>query len=178
MGESLSQVTEKTFSQSSKRAMRNPWVLGWMTLVLVVLGVNTLFITTAVMTSPGLVDKDYYEKGRDQEENLLKKRAARSALGWQYSFQVPEQISLHGDSVVRFSVVDRAGLPLKDAAITVTAYRPSDAGADFSASMQENIAGMYEARMQFPLKGIWDLILKVKYAEDELEVRRRISVHG
>lgn len=178
MSETVSQVTEKTFSQSSKRAMRNPWVLGWMALVLVVLGVNTLFITTAVITSPGLVDKDYYEKGRYHEENLLKKREARNALGWQYNLQVAEKIPMNAGSPVRFSAVDRTGLPLRDAVIVVTAYRPSDASADFSATMVESMPGMYEANMQFPLKGIWDLILKVQSAEDELEVRHRISVQG
>jgi nitrogen fixation protein FixH len=172
------QVTEKGISQSSKRALRNPWVLGWLALVLTVLGVNSFFIAAAVITSPGLVEEDYYEKGRDHEKNLLKRREAHQSLGWQYGLQFPEQININTDIPLSFNAVDEAGLPLRDAVVSISAYRPSDADADFGSTMKETVPGMYETRMQFSLKGIWDLIIKVQQAEQTLELRRRISVQG
>ena len=48
-------------SQDNKQAMRNPWLLGWLGILAVVITVNIIFIVTAFKTYPGLVDDDYYD---------------------------------------------------------------------------------------------------------------------
>src|SRR5512143_379962 len=78
------------FSQANKRAFRNPCVIGWLTLLTVVLAVNITMIVLAFTTGPGLVEKDYYEKGRDLEKNIHKQIAARNALGWTSNLDVPD----------------------------------------------------------------------------------------
>ena len=171
-------------SQSNKQAFRNPWVLGWLGLLIFVLLVNAGMITTAYMTSPGLVDKDYYEKGRDQEENMLKKRAARNALGWSFKLDLPEQIVVGKDATIRFNVVDKFGVALKDIKVELTAYRPSDINADFSINMQAFAAGQYQADAVFHLKGVWELQIKAMQTdENQVEktyelIQQRISVQA
>lgn len=168
----------KYLSQSNKQALRNPWVLGWLAMVSIVLAVNIGMITTAVVTNPGLVNEDYYEQGRSYEKNVLKQIAARNALGWQVSLEVPELTPLAAPAPYRFTAVDDRGLPLGGAEVVLMAYRPSDAKADFRVPLLETAPGQYQAQVEFPLKGIWDLIIQVKRGEDHYDMARRISVRG
>ncbi len=170
-------MNSKFISQSNKRAMRNPWVLGWIGLVTVVLLVNVAMISMAVVTNSGLVEEDYYEKGRDHEQNFLKKQAARHALGWNFKLDVPEDLILGQAHTIRFNVVDRRGLAVDDLNIEVLAYRPSDADADFKLSMQAFAPGQYQAQALFPLKGVWELKLKASQAGESFDlIEQRISV--
>lgn len=164
-------------SQHSKQALRNPWVLGMAGFIFLVIAVNAGFIMTAMHTNPGLVDKNYYDRGRAYERNVLKQIAARNALGLQARFEAPVHIVITKPAVFQFAVVDKLGLPLTDSAVTVTAYRPSDASADFSVAMRHLSSGRYQAELSFPLKGVWDLIIKLKHGEDLIEFTHRISVH-
>jgi len=164
-------------SQDNKQAWRNPWVLGMVGLILLVIAVNVGFITMAMRTNPGLVDNKYYDHGRDLERNALKKIAARNALGLEANFETPEHIVISRPAPFRFTAVDKRGLPFTNAEVTIVAYRPADAAADFIVQMQDNTQGRYQADMVFPLKGTWDLIIKVKRGEDSIELTHRISVH-
>lgn len=163
-------------SQDNKHAMRNPWVLGWLGLLVTVVAVNVAFIVTAFKTSPGLVDENYYEKGRDVEEHFHKRMEARNRLGWDINVQTPADVVLGKSTTFNVNIVDKVGMPLDDAEVTLQAYRPSDASADMSAKMDFVSHGIYEARLALPLKGIWDLKVMVRHGEDELDISRRINV--
>jgi nitrogen fixation protein FixH len=163
-------------SQDNKSAFRNPWVLGWLGLLVTVVAVNVVFIVTAFRTSPGLVDESYYEQGRDVEKNFQQKLEARNRLGWDIRLNSPEEIVLGRSATYTLNVVDRIGLPLKDAVVTMHAYRPSDAAADIRAEMERINNGIYQTSLNLPLKGIWDLRVKISKGEDELELERRITV--
>lgn len=163
-------------SQDNKSAMRNPWVLGWLGLLITVVGVNVAFIVTAFKTSPGLVEESYYEKGRDVEKNFHKKLEARNRLGWDIRLQSPDEIILGRPAYYSITIVDSVGMPLRDATVTLHAYRPSDASADIQTEMQSIATGVYQAAINLPLKGIWDLKVKVSRGEDELETARRVTV--
>ena len=162
-------------SQDSKQALRNPWVLGWLGLLIFVVLVNVVFIVTAFKTTPGLVDKDYYEKGRDVERNFLKKQQAKSRLGWEISLNLPESIVAAEQTTFSINAVDASGMPLRNASVTLQAYRPSDASADFNTEMDKVAEGVFQTRFSLPLKGIWDIKVVVKQGEEELEFSRRIN---
>ena len=166
----------KRISQDNPSGWRNPWMLGLLALISVVLLVNITFITLAFVTSPGLVTEDYYEKGQDHEENVRKRIAARSQLGWSYNFDFPQNPLLNRSETYRVNFVDKAGLPLSKAMVTLKAYRPSDASADFNINMAETIPGVYEAAVSYPLKGIWEITIDVKRGEDVYDFTRRASV--
>ncbi len=163
-------------SQDNKQAMRNPWVLGWLSLLITVVGVNIAFIVTAFNTSPGLVDKDYYEKGRYHDNNYQKKLEARNRLGWNISLQTPKTIVLGQPGNFSVNVSDRVGNPLKGATVTLQAYRPSDANMDMATELEPIADGVFQNKIQLPLKGIWDLNITVTQGEETLEISRRINV--
>lgn len=166
----------KYFSQSSKQAWRNPWVVGWIAAIGLVIAVNTVFIVTAIVTNPGLVEEDYYEKGRDHEKNFLVKRAMQNRLDWQMDLQLSVKPKVGEPTRVTFSVSDKAGVPVADSNVTLKAYRPSDSGADFQREMELIAPGLFSTEVVFDLKGIWDLTAMVKQGEDNLDLVRRISV--
>lgn len=163
-------------SQDSKRAWRNPWVIGWLALVAVVLVINIGMISLAVVTNPGLVSTDYYEQGQAYEANLNSRQQARNALGWTLHLDYPDAISMQRPEFVRLTIVDRVGQPVENARVTVNAYRPSDAGADFSQAMREIGPGLYQARLAFALKGVWDLRAAVVRGEDSFDISQRLFV--
>jgi nitrogen fixation protein FixH len=162
-------------SQDSKQAFRNPWVLGWLGLLITVVLINVVFIVTAFKTSPGLVDSDYYAKGRDVEKNFLKKKQAQNRLGWELHLTLPDEVYVGKETSFSINVVDATGMPLHGASAHLQAYRPSDANADYNTEMKKLSDGVFQSRLSLPLKGIWDIKVVVKRGEDELEIARRIS---
>ena len=175
----MTSMTERKtprFSQDSKQALRNPWVIGWIFGILLVLGVNAGFIVTAIVTNPGLVDKNYYEKGRNQEQNFIHQQEMRERLGWRMKLEPVSQPVIHQPVRYTFNIVDKRGVAIDGDSAMLHAYRPSDAHADFDTPMQEIAPGVYSAEITFPLKGIWDLSATLVKGTDSLKVTRRISV--
>ena len=162
-------------SQDSKQAMSNPWVLGWLGLLVGVVLVNVIFIVTAFKTNPGLVDDEYYEKGRDVEKNFQKRLEARNRLDWNIGLQTPDEVFAGTDSNYTVNIVDKVGMPVRDAEVTLHAYRPSDASADIKTAMEPLAGGVYQARLNLPLKGVWDIMVMVRHEDDQLELQRRIN---
>jgi len=155
-------------------AWKSPWVIGWMGLVLAVLGVNMTMVYLAVRTSSGLVVEDYYERGQDYEKNMFSKRARDP--GWHMTIDLPKNPVAGNHTPVNYSVVDKAGVPVQPDAVTFYAYRPSDATRDFSVPMEQQARGLYSAKAQFRLKGVWDILVSAKSGEEEYNVGRRIDV--
>ena len=155
---------DNKISQSNKRGLRNPWLLGLIGLLAVVVSVDTAFIITAIKTFPGLVNKNYYDNGEDYAHHILDRRANRAALGWTASVEVPDTIVLNATQTYRYVVRDKAGKPVHGAKVMLYAYRSANADADFSMPMTEVAPGHYEAPVVFKLKGHWDLIFSVKNA--------------
>jgi len=168
----------RNYSQSSTQGKRNPWVIGWFAIVVLFLGVNALFIVLAVVSNPGLVVEDYYEQGRQYENNAIKRLAMHNNLQWESKLEIPEIITLNTADRFRLSAVDARGLPIRDADIKIIAYRPSNAGADFTTALHAIAPGLYEASLSFPLPGVWDLNVKVQHGEDRLELVQRLSVQS
>ena len=165
-------------SQSNKEAFRNPWVLGWIAAIVLVMLVNVGFIVTAIVTNPGLVDKDYYQKGRDLEQEFIARQEIRHRLGWRMKLEAVSKPVVNQPARYTFSVVDKAGVPVEGDRALIHAYRPSDAASDFQVEMQKIAPGIYSAELNFPLKGIWDLIAVLHKGEDALQMSRRISVRA
>ena len=163
-------------SQDNKQAMRNPWVLGWLGLLVIVLLVNIVFIVTAFRTNPGLVDNNYYEKGRYHDANYQKTMDAQNRLGWNITLRTPETINQGQPASYSVNVVDRVGNPLKGARVTLQAYRPSDASADINIELAPIADGVFQSHIDLPLKGIWDINIIVAQGDENLSTSRRVTV--
>lgn len=175
---STTDMMDNRISQASKRALRNPWVLGWLALVAVVLGVNVFMISMAFVTNPGLVSKSYYEQGREFERTIQTRNATRASLGWDLKLEGGGELRVGQTGPFRLVALEKSGAPLKGADVVVHAYRPSDANADFSLPLAEKAPGEYLGDIQFPLKGAWDLVVEVRRGDDLYQVPRRIAIFG
>ncbi len=156
-------------------ALKSPWVLGWFALIIVIFAANATMITLAVKTSPGLVEKDYYERGKNYE-SVLAKRAGQTALGWDTKLLLPDQVVVNRDAAYRFFAVDSAGLPIEADHVQLFAYRPSDAKADFSVDFIKEGDGRYLGKISFPLPGVWDLIVSIQSGSEQVDTTQRIFV--
>lgn len=163
-------------SQSSRDWNRNPWVLGWIGLIGVVLIVNVAMIIIAVVSSPGLVVQDYYEQGRAFEKHALERIAARNSIHWDIKTELPDTIGVNKPMSYGVQIHDVHGRPLRDARVTMHAYRPSDARADFTTALSEIAPGRYRVETSFPLKGAWDLIVQIERGSESYDLTQRIGV--
>jgi nitrogen fixation protein FixH len=155
-------------------AWRSPWVIGWIAMVVIVLGVNLAMVYFAISSNPGLVSENYYERGEHYEHTLVSKLMHEP--NWLMRGDIPKDIKAGETRPVRFFVVDSAGQPVDAERVTFHAYRPSDAKKDFSAPMREEGKGRYVAEIRFPLYGVWDTLFSVTTNGTEYNKGQRIQV--
>lgn len=156
-------------------AWRSPWVIAWVAMVVIFFSMNMIMIFMAADNNPGLVVDNFYERGQDYEKNMLKRRARNP--GWNMQLELPNLIEQVNQPVTcRLTVHDKSGQPVTPESVTFYAYRPSDAGQDFSIPMGQIKPGVYEAEIRFPLLGAWDTLVSVKQGEDEYSTPQRIGV--
>lgn len=165
-------------SQGSKKGLYNPWVLGVIGLIAVVLAVNGAFIWLAMQNRPALVDHEYNTRSRKSDAAVLSDLEAHRALAWKIAVRLPEPVVMNSPVAYEIHVRDRADLPVSGT-MEVMAYRASDAGRDFAATFREASPGNYQGHISFPLKGYWELHVRVKRGEEIFEVNTdRFTVAG
>ncbi len=155
-------------------AWRSPWIIGWMSLLLVFLIANGIMIYLALDGNPGLVMEDYYERGQDYEKNMLKRKA--NDPGWDMQVTIPGSIEVAKQVLVNFTVKDREAKPVNRDSVTFYAYRPSDATKDFSVPMRRIEDGLYEAVVSFSLPGSWDVLVSIANAGGEINHPHWVNV--
>lgn len=167
----------KNTSQSNSEILRNPWGLTFLGIMATFITVNVVFIIVAFVSSPGLVVENYYEAGRAYEKNALKMLAAtQNTRMWETRLDMTRNVFIGRENAIRFTAVDQRGLPIDKANVQLVAYRPSDADEDIITQMNEIAPGLFEAVVTFPLKGIWDVNIKLQQGNNKFELAKRISV--
>lgn len=155
-------------SQDSKKGLHNPWVLGVIGLIVVVLCVNGALIWYAAHHRSALVDRDYNTRNRKSDAAAMSDIQVRRALGWQVGIRQHGTIVTDVPAAYEISIMDRDGRPVSGA-LEVEAYRAADASKDFTTAFTEVSAGNYQGAISFPLKGYWELRIRVKRGEDVFE---------
>lgn len=143
-------------------------------MIVIFFTMNMVMVYLAQTNNPGLVVEDFYERGQDYEQNMLKRQARNP--GWQMKVELPRKIGVDEPVICRFRVMDKAGAPVDPTAVVFYAYRPSDAKQDFSVPMNRVGPGLYEAEVRFPLMGAWDTLISAQQGEDEYNTPKRIGV--
>lgn len=156
-------------SQENKKGLRNPWLLGMMGAIILVLGVNGTFIWFATHNRSTLVDRDYSTKNRKTNAAVVSDLQEQKALAWKATIRQPKSIVMGSPAGFEISVVDREGVPV-NGTMEVEAYRASDDSKDFSTAFREVSPGSYQGYISFPLKGYWELHIRVKRGKDVFEV--------
>ena len=156
-------------SQENKNGLRNPWLLGMIGAIVLVLGVNSMFIWFAMHNRSTLVDRDYNTRDRKTNTAVVSDLQEQKALAWKATIRQPEPIVVGSPAGYEISVVDREGAPV-NGTVEVEAYRASDESKDFSTAFREVSPGNYQGYISFPLKGYWELRIRVKRGKDIFEV--------
>lgn len=156
-----------------KEDFKNPWFLAVLGLIGVALAGTIWMAVIAGSTSPGLVSEDYYEKGKNYFHEVPKEATAPA---WRLNLLVPPMPKVNEAQNYRLYVIDEAGKPVSTGEMTLYAYRPSDAKADFSVKMVKSDAGTFVASMTFPLAGTWDLIAQVNASGKSMTLAQRVFV--
>lgn len=152
---------------------RNPWLLGWFGLLGVFLIANFIMIYLAVTNRPGLVVDDYYERGQDYEQNMLKRQARNP--GWQMELRAPKAVGIGTVEDFSIQITDKQNNAVTPDEVVFYAYRPADARQDFFVPMRKQGPGVYQADVSFPKLGVWDILVSASYGGDEYHVAHRVS---
>lgn len=156
-------------SQNHKTGLRNPWLLGMLGLILLVVTVNTTFIWFATHNQSTLVDREYKTKDRKTSTQMLSELGRQQALAWQTTINKPKELIQGKPTLYQISVADKSGKPVSGE-MEVEAYRAADASRDFVTMFKEVSAGNYQGYINFPLKGYWELHIHLQRGEDEFLV--------
>jgi len=166
-------MTEQQKSDNKQKALRSPWVIGWITMFVIFVMANVVMIYLALTDSPGLVVDDYYDRGQDYEKNMLKRQARNP--GWNLKVLAPVYVDVAKPSVFGLRVQDKDGNTFVPDSVTFYAYRPADSKQDFSVPMMQTKSGLYEAPISFPLLGVWDILISVRQDDIEINMPHRLS---
>jgi nitrogen fixation protein FixH len=157
-------------SQNNKTGLRNPWVWGMLALIAVVLSVNAGFVWFATKgTRSTLVERDYKTGDRKSNESMLSDLREQQALAWQTEIKKPASVVMGTPTVYEIGVQDKEGKPVSGV-LEVVAYRASDASKDFTTSFKEVAPGRYQGYINFPLKGYWELHVRVQRGDEKFGV--------
>ncbi|MDD2915557.1 MAG: FixH family protein [Gallionella sp.] len=156
-------------SQEQKSGLRNPWLLGMIGLILIVLSVNATFIWFATHSRSTLVDREYKTKDRKSNEEVVGELRAQQALAWRVTLKTPKALVLNIPTSYEISVADRDGKPVSGK-MEVEAYRASDADRDFTIPFNEVSEGNYQGMINFPLKGYWVLRIHTTRGTEQFSV--------
>ena len=162
-------------SQHNKQALKNPWVLAIILFVITFVTMNAVFIYLAFKSPPSLVDKNFYESGKNYEQ-IQKQIDQQQALGWSGVLFVPPKTRVNQIQKYEVLLQGKNSTALALDSVVIKAYRPADAEADFSAPMMNSKPGMYEAELSFKLPGTWDIIVEATQGDDEFVMAKRITI--
>lgn len=165
----------KGISQQNSQALRNPWVLGLLTFLVVFLSANAVFIYLAFSDRPNLVVDNYYERGKEYQKKLAGQQQ-QEALGWTGNLMLPGSTRVNQPAVFETQILGENARAVELDSVKIFAYRPSDMDKDFKAEMQPVGIGRYQAELTFKYPGNWDLIVEAKQGDDEYLITRRIYI--
>ena len=137
---------------------RGRWVPWCFVLFFAVIALlDGIFVTIAIRTHTGVVTEDAYEKGLAFNQ-VLDSAARQAHLGLR-------QKAAFEDGVLSWTLTDGQGMPLPDARVHATFYRPTQAGYDFTLPLDGAGRGVYRAQPQFPLPGLWTARLEAQWTD-------------
>jgi len=164
-----------SISQSNKEALKNPWVLGLLLFLVTFLSANAIFIYLAFKSPPSLVDKQFYENGENYAETQRQIEKQKN-LGWSGNLIVPSTTRVNQSQAYEVFIQGKNSTAIELDSVVMKAYRPSDANADFSATMTKTRPGNYVAEMSFTLPGTWDIVIEAKQADTHFLITKRVSI--
>ncbi len=154
----------KTSKQKRDGRIVLAWVFGFFATFI---AVDVYMVTVAVTTQTGMVIDRPYERGLayNQEIDAV---ARQQELGWRSGLR------LDGTDVI-FTLHDVAGHAIDGAVGTVTFFRHSHDGADFTLDLKGNGNGQYRADFSmYAISGRWQV--RVSIQKGDTPFRKNLDV--
>jgi nitrogen fixation protein FixH len=101
-------------------------------------------------------------------------RGARAALGLEVRLAPPEA----GEGPIAFELIDGAGRPVDDGAVTLELSRPDTSRDMRAAAARAGGSGRWSAALAFPAAGPWDVRFDVARGGDRVRLERRVQVQA
>lgn len=154
---------------------KNPFVIFWFAIMIIVLSVNFFMVSMAIVTAPGLTVPDFYEKGKNMS-SILERRKHMESLGWEMQIDLPIPVA-GKDQVVTLKMVDESGQLFDVDSAVLYYYRPSNIKYDGELPLQSTgEKGIYQGVLNLPIKGKYDLVMEVTKGEEVYNLGRSIMV--
>jgi len=156
-------------------AWKNPFVVAWFVILTIVLAVNFFMVSMAIVTNPGLVVDDFYEKGKNMDA-ILAERKRMEQMGWQLKIDLPV-LSEGKKQTVTLKVLDKDDQAFAVDTAVLYYYRPSSRTLDGEQPLTATGAtGEYQAEFGLDVKGKWDIVMEVTKGDLRYNVGRSIMV--
>lgn len=169
------QNSEKVDTRDWSVAWKNPFVIGWVLILVVVLTVNFFMVSMAIVTNPGLTIPDYYERGKNMSA-VLAKRKHMEELGWQFQIDLPILTASQAETVT-VTVLDKENRAFNVDTAILYYYRPSDKNYDGQVELSSTgTTGVYTGQIELPLKGKYELVMEITKGEETFNLGRAIMV--
>lgn len=134
---------------------------------------NGMLVYAAISSWTGLNGERHYIRGL-AHNRTLEAVAAQRAMGWTGS--VALEPGRNGDSMIRFSLTDKASAGVVGASVVARFLRPTHVGSDFTLRLEDLGGGRYAARAEMPLAGQWDVDVIAEHSKGRFQVIHRIHV--
>ena len=155
-----------------------PWIfVGGFLVGFAVTGIMAYF---ALSTFTGLVDARPFDRGATYNTRIAEERE-QLALGWTLTMEAhaldPIPGASEGESLrpvdFAFTMLTRDGVPVEDLVMAIEVQRPVNSSYDHVAVLQPQGQGVYAARIDFPLEGQWDFLIRAESTDHEGVVFRQ-----
>ncbi len=158
---------------SDRAQKRADWWIPWVFVggFLVVLTANVILVVFAATSWTGLETDDAYRKGVSYNVALAAARA-QDQLGWQSSIVLTAGAGER--AVLEVSLADKNGAPLYGAKVSALFVRPTHTGSDLTVEMRELERGRYQAEVDLPLAGLWDVKVAARRDGKAFQATQRV----
>ena len=130
----------------------SPWPYAIVGFFVVLAIFNFVFVKLALQSSLPPISDHPYEDGLKYQEIITAKNAAKAAgISATYKISASDETGMRTVSV---NILQQGGTPLREAKVTLRAYRFSAANMDLQAELTEH-DGSYQTTLHLPLAGLW-----------------------
>ncbi len=124
---------------------------------------------------PGVISHNYHQKEELYNDYLHQVERQRQR-GWRVQKGWLTDPAAKQPTVFRVAVQTPDGQPLTGAAVAGQFLRSSSSKLDVGFNLTERAPGVYEAEVQLPLPGAWNLVLQIRKGEDLHEIRANTTI--
>ena len=158
--------------QRSDDARRGHWIpWAFVAFFGIVLAANGAMIWFAFQSWTGLETGSAYQRGLAYNRTLETARQ-QAALGWRVGFSFAQ--SGERQAMIELTLEDRYGDLLESADVQATIVRPTHAGYDFVQTLPHRTAGRYQALLDLPLPGQWEIRVVAAEGGDAYRLTERV----